>query len=62
MDNTTEKLKNIINDNNEIKVKSHRDGQSYTLKEILVRIEKLEDIQQDIRYFLQNPKKLNSYL
>lgn len=62
MDNTTEKLKNIINDNNEIKVKSHRDGESYTLKELLVRIEELEDKQHSIKYFLQNPKKLNEYL
>jgi len=46
----------------EIKVKSHRDGESYTLKELLVRIEELEDKQQDIKYFLQNPKKLNEYL
>ena len=62
MDNTTEKLKNIINNNNEIKVKSHRDGESYTLKELLVRIEELEDKQQEIKYFLQNPKKLNEFL
>ena len=43
----------------EIKVKSHRDGESYTLKELLVRIEELEDKQMDIRYFLANPSKLN---
>ena len=47
---------------NEIKVKSHRYGESYTLKELLVRIEELEDKQQEIKYFLQNPKKLNEYL
>ena len=27
----------------EIKVKSHRDGESYTLKQLLVRIEDLEE-------------------
>ncbi len=42
-----------------IKVKSHRDGESYTLKELLVRIEELEDKQMDIRYHLANPKTLN---
>jgi hypothetical protein len=41
-----------------IKVKSHRDGESYTLKELLVRIEDLEEKQLDIRYFLANPSKL----
>ncbi len=45
-----------------IKVKSHRDGESYTLKELLVRIEQLEDKQGEIKYFLQNPRKLNQYL
>ena len=47
---------------NEIKVKSHTDGESYTLKELLVRIEELEDKQWEIKYFLQNPKKLNEFL
>jgi hypothetical protein len=42
----------------EIKVKSHRDGESYTLKQLLVRIEDLEEKQADIKYFLANPKKL----
>ena len=44
---------------NPIKVKSHRDGESYTLKQLLVRIEDLEEKQSDIKYFLANPKKLN---
>ena len=43
----------------EIKEKSHRDGQAYTLRELLVRIEELEDKQMDIRYHLANPKTLN---
>ena len=43
----------------EIKVKSHRDGESYTLRELLVRIEELEDKQMDIRFHLANPKALN---
>ena len=43
----------------EIKVKSHRDGEAYTLRELLVRIEELEDKQMDIRYHLANPKTLN---
>jgi len=42
-----------------IKVKSHLDGESYTLKQLLVRIEDLEEKQSDIKYFLANPKKLN---
>ena len=41
-----------------IKVKSHRDGESYTLKQLLVRIEDLEETVSDIKYFLANPKKL----
>jgi len=32
---------------NNIKIKSHRDGESYTLKELLVRI---EDLGKTIRY------------
>ena len=39
-------------------VKSHMDGEKYTLKEMLVRIENLEQTLSDIKYFLQNPKKL----
>ena len=39
-------------------VKSHMDGEKYTLKEILVRIENLEQTLSDIKYFLANPKKL----
>ena len=39
-------------------VKSHMDGEKYTLKEMLVRIEELEQTMSDIKYFLQNPKKL----
>ncbi len=45
----------------EIKVKSHRYGESYTLKELLVRIEDLEEKQHDIKYFLANPRKFNNY-
>ena len=39
-------------------VKSHMDGEKYTLKEMLVRIENLEQTLFDIKYFLANPKKL----
>ena len=39
-------------------VKSHMDGEKYTLKEMLVRIESLEETMLDIKYFLANPKKL----
>ena len=39
-------------------VKSHVDGEKYTLKQMLVRIETLEEQLSDIRYFLANPKKL----
>ena len=39
-------------------VKSHMDGEKYTLKEMLVRIENLEQTMSDIKYFLANPKKL----
>ena len=38
-------------------VKSHMDGEKYTLKQMLVRIETLEQL-SDIKYFLANPKKL----
>ena len=43
----------------EIKVLSEKENQYYTLKELLTRIEDLEDKQMDIRYFLANPSKLN---
>ncbi len=36
-------------------VKSHMDGEKYTLKEMLVRIENLEETMLDIKYFLANP-------
>ena len=39
-------------------VKSHMDGEKYTLKEMLVRIENLEETMLDIKYFLANPKEL----
>ena len=39
-------------------VKSHMDGEKYTLKQMLVRIETLEEQLTDVRYFLANPKKL----
>ena len=39
-------------------VKSHVDGEKYTLKQMLVRIETLEEQLSDIKYFLANPKKL----
>ena len=39
-------------------VKSHMDGEKYTLKQMLVRIETLVEQLSDIRYFLANPKKL----
>ena len=39
-------------------VKSHMDGEKYTLKQMLVRIETLEEQLSDIKYFLANPKKL----
>jgi hypothetical protein len=34
------------------------DGEKYTLKEMLVRIEELEETISNMKYFLQNPKKL----
>ncbi|MBT7077172.1 MAG: hypothetical protein HN930_05585 [Pelagibacterales bacterium] len=40
-------------------VKSHMDGEKHTLKEMLERIEELEEVISDIRYFLSNPRKLN---
>ena len=44
-----------------LKVKSHKDGEAYTLKQLLERIEVLEDKQSDISYFLENPRSLNRY-
>ena len=40
-------------------VKSHMDGEKHTLKQMLVRIEELEQTVSDMKYFLANPKKLN---
>ena len=40
-------------------IKSHEDGELHTLKEMLKRIEALEAEQSDIKYFLNNPRKLN---
>jgi hypothetical protein len=40
-------------------VKSHMDGEKYTLKQMLVRIEELEETISGMKYFLNNPKKLN---
>ena len=40
-------------------IKSHKDGELHTLKEMLVRIERLEETISDMKYFLNNPKKLN---
>ena len=42
-------------------VKSHMDGEKHTLKEMLERIEQLEEIQSDIKYFLNNPAKANLF-
>ncbi len=51
----------IFHSVDKIKVKSHLDGEAYTLKELLVRIESLESKQNDITFFLNNPRKLNLY-
>jgi|TARA_B110000263_G_scaffold194842_1_gene173106 hypothetical protein len=40
-------------------IKSHEDGELHTLKEMLKRIEALEYENADIKYFLNNPRKLN---
>ena len=40
-------------------IKSHEDGELHTLKEMLVRIERLEETISDMKYFLNNPRKLN---
>ena len=53
-ENTTINAQNIYGG-----IKSHEDGELHTLKEMLVRIEALESEQSDIKYFLNNPKKLN---
>ena len=42
-------------------IKSHKDGELHTLKEMLERIEALESKQADIKYFLNNPSKLGLY-
>ncbi len=39
-------------------VKSHMDGEKYTLKQMLVRIETLEEKLADVQYFLDNHKTL----
>ena len=60
MDNNNMFKKDIIVDIGNLTggVKSHMDGEKYTLKQMLVRIETLEEQLSDIRYFLANPKKL----
>jgi archaellum component FlaC len=60
MDNNNMFKEDIIVDIGNITggVKSHMDGEKYTLKQMLVRIETLEEQLSDIRYFLANPKKL----
>ena len=60
MDNNNMFKENIIVDIGNLTggVKSHMDGEKYTLKQMLVRIEELEQTMSDIKYFLQNPKKL----
>ena len=60
MDNNNMFKEDIIVDIGNLKggVKSHMDGEKYTLKQMLVRIETLEEQLSDIRYFLANPKKL----
>ena len=40
-------------------VKSRMDGEKHTLKEMLERIEELEEVISGIKYFLSNPRKLN---
>jgi len=60
MDNNNMFKENIIVDIGNLTggVKSHMDGEKYTLKQMLVRIEDLEEQLSDIKYFLANPKKL----
>ena len=55
-ENTTINAQNIYGG-----IKSHEDGELHTLKEMLERIEALESKQADIKYFLNNPSKLNLY-
>ena len=61
MDNNNMFKENIIVDIGNLTggVKSHMDGEKYTLKQMLVRIEELEETISDMKYFLNNPKKLN---
>jgi len=61
MDNNNMFKQDIIMDIGNLtgSVKSHMDGEKYTLKQMLVRIETLEEQLSDVRYFLANPKKLN---
>jgi len=40
-------------------IKSHKDGELHTFKEMLVRIERLEETISDMKYFLNNPRKLD---
>ena len=40
-------------------IKSHIDGELHTLIEMLVRIERLEETISDMKYFLNNPRKLD---
>ena len=40
-------------------IKSHADGELHTLKEMLVRIERLEETISDMKCFLNNPRKLD---
>ena len=48
-------------DIDKIVVTSDKEQQDYTLKQLLERIEELEDKQSDIKYFLANPRKFNNY-
>tara|TARA_R110002012_G_scaffold8271_2_gene38244 strand:+ start:929 stop:1078 length:150 start_codon:yes stop_codon:yes gene_type:complete len=48
-------------DIDKIVVTSDKEQQDYTLKQLLERIEDLEDKQRDIKYFLANPSKFNDY-
>ena len=48
-------------DIDKIVVTSEKEQQDYTLKQLLERIEDLEDKQSDIRYYLANPRKFNDY-
>ena len=48
-------------DIDKIVVTSDKEQQDYTLKQLLERIEDLEDKQHSIRYYLSNPSKFNDY-